>query len=77
MVVDSASTKKIDIFIDSKKITTLNSAPWTYTIEMEKVSIQDGSHILKVVAYDNLLNQGEDMISFVYKTTTVEPILNQ
>lgn len=77
MVVDSASTKKIDVFIDSKKITTLNSAPWVYTIDMEKISIQDGSHMLKVVAYDNLLNQGEDMISFVYKTTIVEPILNQ
>ncbi len=77
ILADINTTKKIDVYVDSKKITTLNSSPWVYTLDTEKLNLQNGAHLLKVIVYDNLLNQGEETIPFVYKTVSIEPISNQ
>ena len=77
ILADVNSIKSVDIFVDSRKLTTLNKYPWVYTLDTEKLNLSDGAHLLKVIVYDNLLNQGEDSIPFVYKIQKPEATLNQ
>ena len=59
--------KKIDIYIDSKKIKTITSIPWEYEFDFDLFKLSNGEHVMRIVGYDQLLNQGEDIISFKYK----------
>ncbi len=64
--MDSVTIKNIDIYIDSRKITTLTMAPWEYEIDLKPLKLKAGSHIIKAIAYDTLLYRGEDVLSFNY-----------
>ncbi len=64
--MDSVTIKNIDIYIDSRKITTLTNVPWEYEIDIKSLKLKKGSHIIKAIAYDTLLYSGEDVLSFNY-----------
>ncbi len=64
--MDSVTIKNIDIYVDSRKITTLTNIPWEYEIDVKSLKLKKGSHIIKAMAYDNLLYSGEDTLSFNY-----------
>lgn len=62
---------KVDIYIDSTRVATLSSAPWQYTLDPEVLKLKDGAHTLRIAVFDNLLNKGEDVISFSYIKTPI------
>lgn len=73
----SSNIKNVVIYIDSKKITTLDSSPYEFILDTNKLSLKEGFHTLKIIAYDNLLYEGEVIFSFSYskeKTTEISPI---
>ncbi len=68
---ESSTLKNIDIYVDSRKVTTLYNAPYEYEIDIESLKLRSGAHIIRAVAYDTLLYSGEDTISFTIKKEEV------
>ncbi len=56
--------KKAEIYVDSKKISSILSDPWTATIDPSKIPLGIGPHTLNVIVYDTLLNQSNTTLSF-------------
>lgn len=76
--IDNQKVKRVDIYLDGKKINTINANPWEYIFDTEALKIKNGDHILKAIVFDDLLNQGETSVSFNYNDPQfVGPILNQ
>ncbi len=69
----SDSIKRMDIYVDSKKVATLAATPWEYVFNPDTLSLRGGEHVLRVVVLDTLLNQGEAVLSFTYTKEEPEP----
>ncbi len=70
ITASSQSIARMDVFVDSNKVTTLFNEPWQYNLSPQSLSLNPGAHVLRIVAYDNLLYKGEDSISFRYAAPT-------
>jgi len=77
ITAETSTLKKVDLFLNNRKITTLLPAKLDYEIDLNQLNLQDGDYTIKAIAYDNLLYQGEDVINFKFKKTDLPPIENQ
>lgn len=75
ITAETTTLKKIDLFLNSRKLTTLSSENLNYEINLDSLNLVNGDYIIKAVAYDNLLYEGFDSVSFKFKKE--EPILSQ
>lgn len=58
---DESDLNKVEIYIDGSLVTTVTQSPFAYTWDSN--TVQDGTHTIKVVAYDKSGNKTEQQVS--------------
>ena len=58
---DENDLDKVEIYVDGTLVTTLTGSPFQYTWDSN--TVQDGTHTIKVVAYDKSGNKTEQQVS--------------
>lgn len=66
---DENDLDKVEIYVDGTLVTTLTGSPFQYTWDSN--TVQDGTHTIKVVAYDKSGNKTEQQVSVAVSNTLV------
>jgi hypothetical protein len=66
---DEKDLDKVEIYINGTLVTTLTGSPFQYTWDSN--TVQDGTHTIKVVAYDKTGNKTEQQVSVQVTNTLV------
>ena len=66
---DESDLDKVEIYVDGTLVTTLTGSPFQYTWDSN--TVQDGTHTIKVVAYDKSGNKTEQQVSVAVTNTLV------
>jgi len=66
---DENDLDKVEIYVDGTLVTTLTGSPFQYTWDSN--TVQDGTHTIKVVAYDKAGNKTEQQVSVAVSNTLV------
>lgn len=55
---------KVDYFVDGRFIGSTSDSPFSFSFTPSGIKITPGTHTLRAVVYDSVLNRGESQISF-------------
>lgn len=66
---DENDLDKVEIYVDGTLVTTLTGSPFQYTWDSN--TVQDGTHTIKVIAYDKAGNKTEQQVSVAVSNVLV------
>lgn len=56
--------EKADFYVDDLLIGSTKNRPFSYSFSPEDIELTEGEHKLKVVVFDEVMNQGSDQVTF-------------